>query len=632
MALMRAMRKIALIGGALAAGFAALAAPKDKFLFANAFDQVSMSSDGNFVAMTERLGSGGTGVRVAETGAFEVASFNVGDGKGGDGEITDLRWLDNRWLVLTSKGEDGDVWLHVIETGAKNPVRLAKEGSRSIAATIHGSTRFIALEQPNRERPDVCRFVEYDAAASENSPRVVYEAETQAMQGVFDRTGRLRLVKKTDPAGSGEAWFVLSDDGKEKKLAGIKPWMRVYGIYGDTSQALVAGQFEGSVSSIVVYDMAEDRVAQTLTEHAQYALDRYGEMLFDPATGRSVGLFLEGFAAETFWTDPELEKAQSELEGLLGGSINRILGWSDDRKRLLVERIFSMLPRQFCYVEPASKRVNVLVLGGGRILPEEVGPTKLAAVPNRDGVALPIIVTLPAERPEGRLPLLVWIRKGVWSGLDRLEWHPEANYFAAHGYAVLRVNYRGSEGLLGSLQADPIKADTVAATFRDIEDAVDGLVQAGVVDPGRVAIGGEAEGAWAAAYAAKLSPDRYQASLMFCGLYELAATRDEKTGGDASGGVNLGLTRPDSGLTLAELDAFSIADGLSGFSGDAFVCYGKWSPVEYRNQVVRFVKTLKKADVSVRQYSDDWWGPQLSGAKRVEAFRGAVVTLKSAFK
>lgn len=628
---MNTLRFVVGLSLALASAIASQAAPS-KFLVQNPFDFVSLSPGGVQVAMTARGADGKMVVNLVETSGFKVDPFVVSDGKGGNGDVTDLRWLDDKWLALISKGEKDANWLHVFAVGDKSPTRLAKEGRRAIVATIPGTTRFLVSTRPDGDVVGTCQLLEYDAAQAAAEPRVVYAAESKSLQCVVDRKGRLRLVKKTDASG-GEAWYRVDiEGGTEARLEGLKPWMQVSGIDGDGPNAIVLAHLSGSFPGLHTYDIVADKAAQMLADHDQYSVVNYGKPVFDNTSGRMVGLHLDTAVYASFWSDPSLQKIQDTIDAELGGSTNRVHDWSGDRNVLLVERIFSLLPRQYYLVDLKAKRYSAIAHCGGKVTPDEVGPTRLIEVPNRDGVPLPVILTLPAKRAGGKLPLVVWIRKGVWSGVDRVEWHPEANYFAADGYAVLRVNYRGGDGLLGPLAGDTSKKEGILNTFRDIDDAVKAFVDAGVVDPERIAIGGEAEGAWAAAYAATLRPEAYQAVLCFNGLYDLMALRDEKTGGDASGGMSLNFARHYGSLGAAEVESLSVVHNLKAYPKHVFVTMGKWSPAEYKSQVTEFVKALKKVGVTAKQQQGDWWGGSLSGLAREEAFTKASAVLKAAFK
>ena len=66
---------------------------------------------------------------------------------------------------------------------------------------------------------------------------------------------------------------------------------------------------------------------------------------------------------------------------------------------------------------------------------------------------------------------------------------PEAQWFAANGYAVLAVNYRGSSGR-GQKFSRAIFADWGHYEVEDLEAGVDHVIKMGVADPARLGVGG----------------------------------------------------------------------------------------------------------------------------------------------
>ncbi len=624
-------RLLALVAALVFAAFSFAAGNNAKFLLPNLFDHVLISPDGAHVSMVENGFGGETLIKIVETDTFEVDRTHVSNGKGGKAQVAGLAWLGSDTLVITSNLDTGN-GLYVFRLGDRLPDRWAKEGTRSLEAVIPGTKRFIVKETSKDGEPELSRLIEYDADGGPESAKVVYEVASKSLQAFFDSSGALRLVKKSASDSSGEAWFRVAADGEETKLSGLSPWTKVFGIHGTSDQAIAAGYFGGAESSLVAYNFVADRSEQTLTEHSLYSLDVFGDAEFDAETGKFVGFSLDGMEPTSFWLDPHYQELQKKIDGLLVGSKNRIVSLGAKGKNVLVERIFPMLPSLVCLVNPETESVRVMVQGGGKIGPEEVGSTKLVSVPNRDGVMVPIVLTTPVGYKGGSAPLLVWFRKEVWGGLDRLEWSPEANYFAALGYVVVRVNYRGSKGLLGDLKADLKSKEDISKAFLDVEDVVDALVKAGLADPQKVAVGGEGAGGWAASYAAKVSPERYRAVLCFNGLYDLEAVLDEKTGYDASGGVSLEFASRWSGTPREDIVYFQTVEGIDAYPKYVFVCSGKWSPGEYKSQVSRFVKTIKKAGATVKLIDGDWYGTGLNEGKRIDAFEKASAVLKSAFK
>jgi dipeptidyl aminopeptidase/acylaminoacyl peptidase len=104
-----------------------------------------------------------------------------------------------------------------------------------------------------------------------------------------------------------------------------------------------------------------------------------------------------------------------------------------------------------------------------------------------------LIVKPPSFISGKRYPVLLWIHGGPNGQddhslvLDGYDFEPQM--FAARGFVVLRVNYRGSSGR-GIAYAEAIFADWGHKEVEDLLAGVDRLVALGIADPERLVIGG----------------------------------------------------------------------------------------------------------------------------------------------
>jgi dipeptidyl aminopeptidase/acylaminoacyl peptidase len=107
----------------------------------------------------------------------------------------------------------------------------------------------------------------------------------------------------------------------------------------------------------------------------------------------------------------------------------------------------------------------------------------------KDGTVVNGLLARPATAEAGRkLPLVLWIHGGP-NGQDDHSFDEEREIFAANGYAVLQVNYRGSSGR-GSKYQKAIYADWGHYEVVDLQAGVDWAIANGVADPDRLGIGG----------------------------------------------------------------------------------------------------------------------------------------------
>jgi len=107
----------------------------------------------------------------------------------------------------------------------------------------------------------------------------------------------------------------------------------------------------------------------------------------------------------------------------------------------------------------------------------------------KDGNEAHGLLVKPAGYVAGhKYPTLLRIHGGP-NGQDQHAFNLEREVFAANGYAVLNVNYRGSNGR-GEMYQRAIFADWGNKEVVDLMAGVDYVVSAGVADPDRLGIGG----------------------------------------------------------------------------------------------------------------------------------------------
>ena len=106
-----------------------------------------------------------------------------------------------------------------------------------------------------------------------------------------------------------------------------------------------------------------------------------------------------------------------------------------------------------------------------------------------DGTEVHSLLFTPSGAAAGaRLPTLLYVHGGP-NGQDGYRFDFDRQLFAAHGYAVLAVNYRGSSGR-GSTFQKAIFADWGNKEVLDLVGAADEAVKQGIADGDRLGIGG----------------------------------------------------------------------------------------------------------------------------------------------
>jgi dipeptidyl aminopeptidase/acylaminoacyl peptidase len=119
----------------------------------------------------------------------------------------------------------------------------------------------------------------------------------------------------------------------------------------------------------------------------------------------------------------------------------------------------------------------------------EIAQTEDVNFKSKDGTEVHGLLTYPVGYVKGtKVPLLLRIHGGP-NGQDQHSFSVERQFFAANGYAVLAVNYRGSSGR-GQKFSRAIFADWGHYEVEDLQAGVDHVIKMGVADPDRLGVGG----------------------------------------------------------------------------------------------------------------------------------------------
>jgi dipeptidyl aminopeptidase/acylaminoacyl peptidase len=119
----------------------------------------------------------------------------------------------------------------------------------------------------------------------------------------------------------------------------------------------------------------------------------------------------------------------------------------------------------------------------------EVAPTENIEAKTKDGNEVHGLLTMPVGYKDGtKAPMILFIHGGP-TAQDQHGFDTARQLFAAHGYAVLNVNYRGSTGR-GQAYSMAINADWGHKEVLDLMAATDAAVATGKIDADKMGVGG----------------------------------------------------------------------------------------------------------------------------------------------
>lgn len=229
-------------------------------------------------------------------------------------------------------------------------------------------------------------------------------------------------------------------------------------------------------------------------------------LLTHPTDYHAEAAAFEAQRLEWKFLDRGIEEDFKRLRDLAPGDV-QLVSRTDKDDRWLVLYNADDRPPCFWSFDRLTKKGAFLFSTRPKLEGRKLSPMKPVTVTARDGLALQCYLTTPHGLAPKDLPLVMLVHGGPWVR-DSWGYHPEAQWLANQGYAVLQVNYRGSAGL-GKRFLHAGDREWGAKMQDDLTDAVRWAVGRGLADARRVAIYGGSYGGYAALAGAAFTPGVY---------------------------------------------------------------------------------------------------------------------------
>ena len=246
----------------------------------------------------------------------------------------------------------------------------------------------------------------------------------------------------------------------------------------------------------------------------------FGSAIHDPAHHNLIGF--HGLAGDEdvyeFLNPADAAAWKSITKAYKGASVG-LASWSADHSKVVVQVDSPTEGPSFALVDLKAKRADPIGYPYEGVTAADVAPVRAVQFKAKDGLQISGYLTLPRGREARDLPLVVLAHGGPAARDEPgFDWWSQA--LASRGYAVLRVNYRGSDGF-GEEFLEAGFGQWGRKMQTDLSDGVRDLVGRNLVDPKRVCIVGASYGGYAALAGAALDPGVYRCAADVSGPSDL---------------------------------------------------------------------------------------------------------------
>ena len=271
----------------------------------------------------------------------------------------------------------------------------------------------------------------------------------------------------------------------------------------------------------------ETSVGRDTTALYEHPLDGRAPKLLAEAPGADLGAVLvhpRDYHAEAVSFEEDRlrwecldERLSADFKALKAQTLGdiQIVSRDDDDTAWLVLDNSDVKPPRFLKYDRKTKKTELLFSTRPKLdayTLSRMTPVKITA---RDGLLIQGYLTTPTTTNDARgakkAPLVLLVHGGPWVR-DGWGFHPEAQWLADQGYAVLQVNYRGSQGF-GKKFLHAGDREWGAKMQDDLTDSVNWAVAQGHADKDRLAIYGGSYGGYAALAAAAFTPELFRCAI-----------------------------------------------------------------------------------------------------------------------
>lgn len=221
-----------------------------------------------------------------------------------------------------------------------------------------------------------------------------------------------------------------------------------------------------------------------------------------------------------FDADDASSRLLKSLESAFEGNEVYVQSSTLDGRYKVVQVQSDVDPGSFYLFDTVAKKAEFLFARGEKLDARKMVPAKPISFKARDGLELHGFLTAPAGSAGRNLPLVIMPHGGPFDVFDTWAFDVDSQLLAQAGYAVIRVNFRGS-GNYGLPFRQAGAREWGGKMQDDLTDATHWAIREGIADPGRVCIYGASYGGYAALMGVAKEPDLYRCAVGYVGVYDL---------------------------------------------------------------------------------------------------------------
>lgn len=423
--------------------------------------------------------------------------------------INTYAWTYNGKHLIYQQDSDGDEnWhLYTVDINSKNLHDLTSyKGIRAQLIALDPNFPNEVLVGMNLKDPK--KQDAYRINLETGTAKLVSDLPKNTLEQVADRQFQIRAAKVATPDGGSE---LLT------KEAANKPWKSTLKWGANDVGDLL--DFAPDGKTLYIKDNQNANTVRLrrlnlvtnkdtlIAQDSQYDIDT---VLAHPVSRKveAVGIYKDKLNWKVL--DRNLADDFEVIANIRQGQFS-VLNKDLSNKNWLISYVTDDGPEYFYIYNSDSKKSSLLFSSQPKLEQLSLAQTKPISYRSRDGLTIYGYLTTPVGIPAKNLPVVLLVHGGPWIR-DKWGYAPTVQWLANRGYAVLQVNYRGSDGY-GRQFLNAGNQEWGGKMQNDLTDGVNWIAGQGIADPKKIAIMGRSYGGYATLAGLSFTPNLFAAGI-----------------------------------------------------------------------------------------------------------------------
>jgi dipeptidyl aminopeptidase/acylaminoacyl peptidase len=521
----------------------------ERFSSLPSYTNVKISPDGRMISVLTKMPDDKKGLSIFDAESLSIINTIT---LTKEEEIASYSWVNNERLLIQigyydswGRGSIGEYF--AINYDSKKPayvfgMRARTSGARSkvVDKFSYGYVENILEDDNKHVLLSVSGFGKQNNGGFADAIRLnVYNGQQKRLgksplaggQFVSDRSGTPRFAVGSDidnntvtmyRASKKDDWEVLS------KTPYGEGEIYPVNISKDDSTIHIIDSTETSTYQLKEIDT---KTGETNVVFHHPAYDAYPQIIDDKVLGATIN---PGYArAYWFENDDPLQNSIMQAVQAFNGNLEvfdtkeiGLVDLSKNRDKLIIAVGDSASSSKYYLYDLEKNQVKYLLTMWPEIDDQGLEHEVPFNFINSDGIKIHGYYTPAKAQLEGEAAPMIVIPHGGPHARDSWGFDPDTHIFSQAGYAVLKVNFRGSTGY-GKEFTKMGFGEWGGDTQQDIIEATEWAINQGIADAEKIGIYGGSFGGYSAAMAPMLRPDLYKSSVAYIGVFDLEMLYDE---------------------------------------------------------------------------------------------------------